>query len=88
MDRLDAGLDTFNTIVSIAKYAPGIGTACTVLKTTISVIRPPFNTALTALTSVNNKVYPWKDRIDTGAEHCGTGIKLLYFSKSNIYTRI
>ena len=73
MEALGDGMDTFNSILSIAKYAPGIGSAVSTVQSTLNAIRPTFNTALSRVQTVDDKIYPYKDKCDTGATYCNTG---------------
>ena len=62
-----------NSILSIAQYVPGIGSAVITVQITLNTIRPTFNTALSRVQTVDDKIYPYKDKCDTGATYCNTG---------------
>jgi len=73
MGRLNSGLDTFNAVVGIAKYAPAIGSAITALKSTITAIRPTFNSAYARVKTIDAKIYPWKNDVNNGKIACNQG---------------
>ena len=57
MEALEDGMDTFNSILSIAKYVPGIGSAVSTVQSTLYTIRPTFNTALSRVQTVGDKIF-------------------------------
>ena len=71
MEQLDDGMDTFNIVVSIAKYAPGISSAATVVKTALTVVRSIFDTALNRVRTVEDIVGPMNDVAEAGIVTCG-----------------
>ena len=73
MELLDEGMDTFNIVVSIAKYAPGIGSAATVVKTALTAARSTFDTALDRVRTVEDIVGPMNDVAEAGIVTCTTG---------------
>ena len=77
MELLDEGMDTFNIVVSIAKYAPGIGSAATVVKTALTAARSTFDSALDRVRTVEDIVGPMNDVAEAGIVTCTTGKMIL-----------
>ena len=73
MKKVRDGMNTFNNVLSIAKYVPGIGSAVTVVKNTLNAVRPTFDAAYNKVRAIDAKIYPYKDKCDRGVEHCETG---------------
>lgn len=78
MVRLQDGLNGVTVGLSLAKYAPGIGATLSVLKHTINASKRPLNRATTQVKKIDTKIYPYKDDVDAGIEHCDQGKLNLY----------
>lgn len=81
MDKINTGFNTFSVVLGIVKYAPGIGTAVNAMKVTIDALRPNFNTAHSRVKQIDDKVWPWKSRVDNGITVCDKSRLLLYKSE-------
>ena len=84
MELLDDRMDTFNIVVSIAKYAPGIGSAATVVKTALTAARSTFDSALDRVRTVKDKVGPLSYVAEAGIVTCTTGKIILICNGYNL----
>ena len=84
MELLDDGIDTFNNVVSIAKYAPGIGSVATVVKTALTAARSTFDSALDRVRTVKDKVGPMSYVAEAGIVTCTTGKIILICNGYNL----
>ena len=84
MELLDDGMDTFNIVVSIAKYAPGIGSAATVVKTALTAARSTFDSALDRVRTVKDIVGPMSYVARDGIVSCTTGKIILICNVYNL----
>ena len=84
MELLDDRMDNFNIVVSIAKYAPGIGLAATVVKTALTAARSTFDTALNRVRTVKDIVGPISYVARDGIVPCTTGKIILICNGYNL----
>jgi len=82
MELLSEGMDTFNTAISIVKYAPGIGTAATVVKNTLTAIRTTFDSALDRVQTIDDAISPMGTVVDAGITTCSISITWLQIMKT------
>ena len=65
------------TILAIGGKLPTIGGLIRGLKITIDQTKPSFKTGLDRAKAVDDKTYPWKDKVDRGVDACEEGGRLL-----------
>lgn len=73
MQGISNGFGVLETITSLTKNIPKLGTVISVLHNVIKIAKPAFDGGLFKLKLIDAQVYPYKQRIDSGVDKCERG---------------